>query len=188
MPDILPSIVLASPPEIGVVKRFMSDHDRPRYRRKMGSNGSGRRGDPHRPQADTRQPSNPRAKPTAAGLGLDLASLEWQRSGTGSGSFEVAFVAGSNCPMIDWVLLRVAGDPVGRVLVFDRNEWLCFLDGAVGGEFDWRQALTGVRANRGQLNLSSTGASPATSWLAGSDFAGCEAPRAASEPITGNHM
>jgi len=97
------------------------------------------------------------AKPTATGLGVDLASLEWQRSGTGAGSFEVAFVgsqtrnphaaagkapsaalgreAGANCPVIDWVLLRVAGDPVGRVLVYDRNEWLCFLDGAVRGEF-----------------------------------------------------
>jgi hypothetical protein len=113
------------------------------------------------------QPSEPRAKPTAAGLGVDLASLDWQRSGIGAGSFEVAFVAratrnsraaagqipgvapgreaSSNCPVIDWVLLRVAGDPVGRVLVYDRNEWLCFLDGAVGGEFDWRQGLTGVR-------------------------------------------
>ena len=53
--------------------------------------------------------------------------------------------ASSNCQVIDWVLLRVAGDPVGRVLVYDRNEWLCFLDGAVGGEFDWRQGLTSVR-------------------------------------------
>jgi hypothetical protein len=102
-----------------------------------------------------------RPKPSAAGLGVDLASLEWHRSGTGAGSFEVAFVAGqmrnqrtaagkapgttpgsevgSNCQLIDWVLLRLAGDPVGRVLVYDRNEWLCFLDGAVRGEFDCRQ-------------------------------------------------
>ena len=102
-----------------------------------------------------------RPKPSAAGLGVDLASLEWHRSGTGAGSFEVAFVAsqmrnqriaagkapgaapgsevGPNCQLIDWVLLRVVGDPVGRVLVYDRNEWLCFLDGAVRGEFDWRQ-------------------------------------------------
>ena len=102
-----------------------------------------------------------RPKPSAAGLGVDLASLEWHRSGTGAGSFEVAFVAsqtrnppagvgmapgtgrgreaGADCPVIDWVLLRVVGDPVGRVLVYDRNEWLCFLDGAVRGEFDWRQ-------------------------------------------------
>jgi hypothetical protein len=98
---------------------------------------------------------------------VDLASLDWQRSGTGAGSFEVAFVArapqnpraaagqvhgvapdrdaGSTCPAIDWILLRVAGDPVGRVLVYDRNEWLCFLDGAARGEFDGRQGLTRVR-------------------------------------------
>jgi hypothetical protein len=102
--------------------------------------------------------SNPMPKPTATGLGVDLASLRWQRSGTGAGSFEVAFVAGqmrnphaaagkassaplgpkarSNCAVIDWVLLRVTDDPAGRVLVYDRNEWLCFIDGAVRGEFD----------------------------------------------------
>jgi hypothetical protein len=34
------------------------------------------------------------------------------------------------------VLLRVAGDQAGRVLVFDRNEWECFIDGARNGEFD----------------------------------------------------
>ena len=109
-----------------------------------------------------RQPSVPRVKPAATGLGVDLASLDWQRSGTGAGSFEVAFIASqtrnirasagqvryaaprgaasSTCRVIDWVLLRVAGDPSGRVLVYDRNEWLCFLDGAVRGEFDVRQA------------------------------------------------
>ncbi len=32
--------------------------------------------------------------------------------------------------------MRVTGDPEGRVLVFDRNEWECFLDGARNGEFD----------------------------------------------------
>jgi hypothetical protein len=36
----------------------------------------------------------------------------------------------------EWVLMRVTGDPSGRVLVFDRNEWECFLDGARNGEFD----------------------------------------------------
>ena len=108
------------------------------------------------------------AKPTATGLGVDLASLEWQRSGTGPGSFEVAFLASqmrnpraaagkapsaavgpeadSSCPPIEWVLLRVAGDPAGRVLVYDRNEWLCFLDGAVRGEFDWGLELSDVPA------------------------------------------
>jgi hypothetical protein len=91
-----------------------------------------------------------------AGLGVDLATLDWQRSGTGPGAFEVAFVAGEtvNQPettdlsgtalpdgdtarslAAEWVLLRVADDPAGRVLVYDRNEWLCFLDGAAHGEF-----------------------------------------------------
>ena len=32
--------------------------------------------------------------------------------------------------------MRVAGDPDQRVLVFDRHEWECFLDGARNGEFD----------------------------------------------------
>ena len=36
----------------------------------------------------------------------------------------------------DWVLMRVAGDPSGRVLVYDRYEWECFLDGVRNGEFD----------------------------------------------------
>jgi hypothetical protein len=30
----------------------------------------------------------------------------------------------------------VAGDPNERILVFDKNEWDCFLDGARNGEFD----------------------------------------------------
>jgi hypothetical protein len=32
--------------------------------------------------------------------------------------------------------MRVTGDPEQRVLVFDRYEWACFLDGARNGEFD----------------------------------------------------
>jgi hypothetical protein len=36
----------------------------------------------------------------------------------------------------EWVLMRVAGDPDQRVLVFDRHEWECFLGGARNGEFD----------------------------------------------------
>ncbi|MGD0933909.1 MAG: DUF397 domain-containing protein [Streptosporangiaceae bacterium] len=36
----------------------------------------------------------------------------------------------------DWILMRVADDPARRVLVFDRNEWECFLDGARNGEFN----------------------------------------------------
>jgi hypothetical protein len=73
------------------------------------------------------------AKPTAVSLGIDLTGLPWQRSGAGEGSIEVAFTRVSG---EDWVLMRVAGDPAERVLVFDRNEWECFLDGARNGEFD----------------------------------------------------
>lgn len=70
-------------------------------------------------------------KPTVADLGVDPAAQRWQRSGSGDGSIEIAFINDG-----EWVLLRVAGDPNERVLVFDKNEWDCFLDGARNGEFD----------------------------------------------------
>jgi hypothetical protein len=78
------------------------------------------------------------AKPTVADLGIDLAVQSWQRSGSGDGAIEVAFAraAGPSGGVDDWVLMRVAGDPDQRILVFDRNEWYCFLDGARNGEFD----------------------------------------------------
>ena len=93
------------------------------------------------------------AKPTPGDLGLDPGAQHWQRSGSGAGAIEVAFaqaslVAGPEAGpeaspeaspetrAENWVLMRVAGDPDGRVLVFDRNEWECFLDGARKGEFD----------------------------------------------------
>jgi hypothetical protein len=85
-------------------------------------------------------------KPTVADLGIDLAAQAWQRSGTGDGAIEVAFARvpgaaddradGAAAELEDWVLMRVAGDPEQRVLVFDRNEWDCFVDGARNGEFD----------------------------------------------------
>ena len=75
-------------------------------------------------------------KPTPDELGIDLAGLVWQRSGEGDGSIEVAFPLGASWTRGDWVLMRVAGDPADRILVFDRNEWDCFLDGARNGEFD----------------------------------------------------
>ena len=94
-------------------------------------------------------------KPTVFELGIDLAAQAWQRSGQGDGAIEVAFARASEAatgapfrpeaapeaapkaaPEAEWVLLRVAGDPDGRVLVFDRHEWECFLDGARNGEFD----------------------------------------------------
>ena len=61
-----------------------------------------------------------RPKPTVAGLGIDVGAQTWRRSGDGDGAVEIAF----------------AGDPEQRVLVFDRHEWECFLDGARNGEFD----------------------------------------------------
>jgi Domain of unknown function (DUF397) len=70
------------------------------------------------------------AKPSVSELGIDLAAQVWQRSGRDDGALEVAFTGAS------WVLLRVTGDPEQRVLVFDRHEWECFLDGARNGEFD----------------------------------------------------
>jgi hypothetical protein len=84
------------------------------------------------------------AKPTVSGLGIDLAAQVWHRSGRGDGAIEVAFVraGGTHLPgNPEWVLMRVAGDPEQRVLVFDQHEWECFLDGARNGEFD--DAATG---------------------------------------------
>ena len=85
-------------------------------------------------------------KPTVAALGIDPDAQAWARSGTGTGTrtgpgagaeaIEVAFVRESTLVSGEWVLMRVTADPVGRVLVFDRHEWECFLDGARKGEFD----------------------------------------------------
>ena len=77
-------------------------------------------------------------KPTVSELGIDLAAQVWHRSGRGDGVIEVAFARTGN-PAADqaaWVLMRVTGDRDQRVLVFDRHEWECFLDGARNGEFD----------------------------------------------------
>jgi Domain of unknown function (DUF397) len=75
-------------------------------------------------------------KPTPDELGIDLARVVWQRSGEGDGSIEIAFPLSPRWTRGDWVLMRVTGDQAGRILVFDRNEWDCFLDGARNGEFD----------------------------------------------------
>lgn len=74
-------------------------------------------------------------KPTAQALGIDPGAQTWQRSGTGEGCVEVAFARDAG-GVGEWVLLRVADDPDGRVLVYDRHEWECFLDGVRKGEFD----------------------------------------------------
>lgn len=76
-------------------------------------------------------------KPTPEELGIDLAGQRWERSGTGLGAIEVAFPENpARWTRGDWVLMRVAGDAERRTLVFDRNEWDCFLDGVRKGEFD----------------------------------------------------
>ena len=81
-------------------------------------------------------PAAGEGKPTPAELGIDPARQVWQRSGDGDGSIEIAFPLSPAWTQGDWVLMRVAGDPAGRILVFDRNEWDCFLVGARNGEFD----------------------------------------------------
>jgi hypothetical protein len=80
-------------------------------------------------------------KPTVEELGLDLDGQMWQRSGDRDGAIEIAFVPASaegagSAGGTEWVLMRVAGDPDSRILLYDRHEWECFLDGARGGEFD----------------------------------------------------
>jgi hypothetical protein len=72
-------------------------------------------------------------KPTVEDLRIDVDAQHWQRSGAGPGSIEVAFVAALE---ERWVLMRVAGDPDGRILVYDHFEWECFVDGVQKGEFD----------------------------------------------------
>ena len=76
------------------------------------------------------------AKPTVAALGIDPDEQAWTRSGSSGDAIEVAFVREATRISGEWVLMRVAADPAGRVLVFDRHEWECFLDGARKGEFD----------------------------------------------------
>ncbi|MEN3309762.1 MAG: hypothetical protein V7603_5964 [Micromonosporaceae bacterium] len=72
-------------------------------------------------------------KPGVDELGIDVEAQNWQRSGEAPGAVEVAMV---DVDGERWVLTRVAGDPGGPVLAYDRHEWECFLDGAKGGEFD----------------------------------------------------
>src|SRR5580658_9695100 len=56
----------------------------------------------------------------------------WQTCGTGSWHRRKRARPGGGT----WVLVRVAADPEGRVLVYDEHEWECFLDGVRNGEFD----------------------------------------------------
>jgi hypothetical protein len=123
-----------------------------------GEDGSGRRPDhaAGRYAAPRRARTAPEAmtsKPAAEELGIDLSCLTWRQSaGTGSGAdLGAPGVAGSDPDLSPgaievavaerhgdqtWVLVRVARDPAGRVLVYDQHEWECFLDGVRNGEFD----------------------------------------------------
>jgi S-adenosyl methyltransferase len=87
--------------------------------------------------AVARKPGGPQrpvsAKPTADELGIDVTEVAWRRSAEGPGTLEVAFTTAKG---EDWVLMRAVADPAGRVSVFTRFEWYCFLDGAKNGEFD----------------------------------------------------
>ena len=73
------------------------------------------------------------AKPTAGELRIDAGTLAWRRSTEGPGAIEVAFAQADGK---EWVLMRLNGDPDGRVSVFSRFEWDCFLGGVRNGEFD----------------------------------------------------
>jgi hypothetical protein len=80
-------------------------------------------------------------QPTVESLGIDVTAAHWQRSGSGAGAIEIALVgpageADASQAQAAWVLMRVSGDADGRVLVYDRFEWECFLDGVRAGEFD----------------------------------------------------
>ena len=76
------------------------------------------------------------AVPRDPGLQPERTALSWQRSGDGECTIEVAFTGRRDGPTVWWVLMRVVGDPAERVLVYDRHEWECFLDGVRKGEFD----------------------------------------------------
>jgi Domain of unknown function (DUF397) len=82
--------------------------------------------------AASREPGTP-VKPRVEDLGVDVEAQRWRRSGSGPGAIEVAFVEALGRR---WVLMRTAGEPSGLVLVYDRHEWECFVDGAKRGEFD----------------------------------------------------
>jgi Domain of unknown function (DUF397) len=85
-------------------------------------------------------------KPSVEALAIDVGAQAWQRSGDEADAIEIALVGGTAAGGPEWVLMRVAGDPAGRVLVYDRHEWECFLDGAREGEFD--DAVSGQQAVR----------------------------------------
>lgn len=96
-------------------------------------------------------------KPSVEELGIDTAAQRWHTSGEGDGSIEVAMVSERGPQGGEWVLMRVAGDPAGRVLVYDRNEWECFLHGVRNGEFDDAAAGGTLTQEGGRMAKAGTG-------------------------------
>ena len=75
-------------------------------------------------------------KPTPEQLGIDPAVSPGRGPVTVTAPSRSPSRSAARWARGDWVLMRVAGDPAARILVFDRNEWECFIDGARNGEFD----------------------------------------------------
>jgi Domain of unknown function (DUF397) len=86
--------------------------------------------------------------PDSLPAGIDPSTLDWRRPEVAAGGQSDGPPRASDAPDGDvevaitpragggnWVLLRVTGDPAGRILVYDEHEWECFLDGARKGEF-----------------------------------------------------
>jgi len=72
-------------------------------------------------------------KPAVEELGIDVGALAWRRSTDGASAIEVAF---AQVGMQEWIPMCVTSDSEGRVSMFSRFEWDCFLDGVRNGEFD----------------------------------------------------
>jgi hypothetical protein len=66
----------------------------------------------------------------------DAQGLRWvkaQASGAGNNCVEAALAPDGG------IVVRDSKDPGGPVLRFSRSEWDAFLDGAQGGEFEFRE-------------------------------------------------
>lgn len=103
------------------------------------------------------------AKPVPDDLGIDPGAQEWHRSGEGGGCIEIAFPPPpdpEDWEPGDWVLMRVSDDSDCRVLLFTRNEWLCFLDGVRKHEFDDAAAKTAGAACPPRPDAGDTPVSP----------------------------
>ena len=78
--------------------------------------------------------ARPQAAPGCARSPTELLSTPLEsRPDLGPGPIEVAFAQADGK---EWVLMRLTGDPDGRVSVFSRFERDCFLGGVRNGEFD----------------------------------------------------